>query len=366
MTTAGPTASPAATPTGSPLGQVDATLKAWEREQDLSCATLVTRGGDTVFEGCYGLADRAHDSRVTPRTRFGLASVTKMFTAVAVADLVGRGRLTFDTAVVDVLPSGRRPSTLREDVTVHHLLSHTSGIADYAEEDEDLPGYVEDYGSLWTDLPSYRVERPADFLPLFGDLAPYSPPGERYRYSNAGFILLGLVVEEVTGRAYADVVQDRILDRAGMDASGFFRLDEDRPDVAVGYLPPYLPERDVSLPSRTNIYSVPVVGGPDGGLFSTTHDLDRFLRAYSDGTLLGGLTEVMVRPHAAMDGDDGFRTGYGVHLYPDGRYGHGGGDPGVEVLVHRWPERDMHLVVLCNMEGLAAEVRDLLVESLLT
>ena len=273
-----------------------------------------------------------------------------------------RAACRVEQPVVDLLPPERRPSTLRDDVTVHHLLCHTSGIADYAEEDEDTPGYVEDYAALWRDLPCYRVERPADFLPLFGDRPPYRPPGERYQYSNAGFVLLGLVLEDVTGRAYTDVVQERVLDRAGMRASGFLRLDEANPDVAVGYLPRSAPDGGAAegpeRPWRTNVHSIPVVGGPDGGAFATARDLDRFLLAYDDGTLLGDLRDVALHPHVDMDGTDGFRSGYGVHLYPDGRYGHGGGDPGVEVLIHRWPADDLDLVVLCNGEGLAGPVRD--------
>ena len=200
-------------------------------------------------------------------------------------------------------------------MSVHHLLCHTSGIADYAEEDEDSAGYLEDYAALWIDRPSYLIERPADFLPLFADRPAYRPPGQAFQYSNAGYILLGLVIEQVAGTSYQEAVQARVFDPAGMTASGFFRLDEAVPDVATGYLALASPD----LPRRTNIYSIPVVGTSDGGAMSTTGDLDRFLRAYADGTLLGGLTEVMLRPHA--DASDGFFEGYGVHLYPDGRLG---------------------------------------------
>ena len=331
---------------------LESLLRDWERTRDLSGAVLVTHAGRAVLERCYGLADRAGGTPVTPRTRFGLASVTKLFTAVAVADQVVAGRLRFEDRVVDVLPTARRPSTLRDEVTVHHLLTHTSGIADYAEEDDSLPTYVADYGALWQDRPSYRMLRPADFLPLFGDRPPYRAPGERWQYSNAGYVVLGLVVEEVTGRPYVDVVQERVFDRAGMSASGFFRLDEARPDVAVGYLPRASPE----APWRTNVYSSPVVGGADGGAFSTTGDLDRFLRALDDGTLLGPARDTVLRRH--VDAWDGYASGYGVLHYPDGRWGHGGGDPGVEVLVQRFPADDVDVVVLCNGEGLAGDVRD--------
>ena len=326
-------------------------LRQWERERDLSGTVLLTQGGRTVLEECFGMADRAAGVPVTPRTRFGLASATKPFTAVAVADLVAQGRLGFHDAIVDLVPAQRRPATLRPDVTVHHLLTHTSGIADYFEEDEESPGYADDYAALWTDRPSYRMLRPADFLPLYGDLAPYRGPGERWQYSNAGYVLLAQVVEEVAGRPFTDVVRDRVLDRAGMTASGFFRLDEARPDVAVGYLTPYTD----GPPWRTNVYSVPVIGGGDGGAFSTARDLDLFLRRLADGTLLGATRDAVLARHA--DAGAGYWSGYGVLHHADGRYGHGGGDPGVEVQVERYPDDDANLVVLCNVVGVVDDVR---------
>ncbi len=327
------------------------TLREWEGGRDLSAAVLLTSAGETLLQVCLGDADRANRVPITPATRFGLASVTKMFTAVATVDLVAQGRLDFGTRVVDVLPEGRRPSTLLPEVTVHHLLCHTSGIADYFEEEPPDGSEEGDYAALWTGRPTYSMERPADFLPLFGDLAPYWPPGERYWYSNAAYILLGLVLEEVAGAPYAEVVQDRVFDRAGMAASGFLRLDDVLPDVATGYV------RGPDGGWRTNHFSTPVVGGADGGAYSTCADLDRFLTAYDDGTLLGDLRDVVLHPHA--DAGDGYFEGYGVHLLPNGAFGHGGGDPGVDVRVQRWPDQRVNLVVLANTEGLAGEVRDL-------
>jgi CubicO group peptidase (beta-lactamase class C family) len=330
-------------------------LSSWGETRDLSGAMLLTRGGERVLETCVGYADRATRTPVTPATRFGIASVTKMFTACAVVGLVRDGLVAFETPVVDVLPADRRPSTLLPEVSVHHLLCHTSGIADYCEEDEDSPAHLADYAELWRDLPSCAVTQPADFLPLFGDLPPYRQPGERCQYSNAGFIVLGLVIEELTGQAYPDVVQQRVFAPAGMSDSGFFRLDEPVPDVAVGYR-----RASPDGPWRSNVYSIPVIGSADGGAMCTARDLDRFLRAYADGTLLGPLRELVLTRHAEVG--DGRGEGYGVHLYPDGRYGHGGGDPGVEALLHRWPEDDVHLAVLVNAEvGLAGEVRDAMV-----
>lgn len=119
-----------------------------EAEQGFSGILRVTRGEEVIFESCHGMANRAGRIPVRPATRFGTASLSKMFTAIGVLDAAGRGELALDDAIVDLLPEGKRPNTIRKDVAVHHLLSHTSGIGDYFEEDEDLPGYREDYGAL--------------------------------------------------------------------------------------------------------------------------------------------------------------------------------------------------------------------------
>ncbi len=329
------------------------TFRRWVDERDLAGTVLLTERGRTVFEGCYGPADRSSGAPVTPATRFGLASVTKMVTAATVLGLVRQGLLDLHRPLVELLPAGRRPSTLHPGVTAHHLLCHTSGIADYCEEDEASPGYVEDYGSLWDERPSYRMLTPADFLPMFGDLPPYRAPGERWQYSNAGFVLLALLVEEVAGRPFPDVVGEHVLGPAGMHDSGFLRLDEAHPDVAVAYLP----RRSTEDPWRSNVYRVPVVGGGDGGMLATARDLDRFLTAHGDGTLLGPLHGTATAPHADLPGTSGLRMGYGVYLWPDGRTGHDGGDPGVEAVVLRWPQEEANLVVLCSTEGVMSAVR---------
>lgn len=336
---------------------VDDRMRAQAAENDVSGSVLLTQAGQTIFHGCYGLANRAAGVPIGPGTRFGLASVTKMFTAVAVADQMSAGRLSLDDRVVELLPPEARPTTLHPDLTLAHLLLHTSGIADYAEEDDKVPSYLEDYASLWLERPNYRMLRPLDFLPLFGDLPPYRPPGQSWQYSNAGYILLGIVLEHVTGRAYVDLVQDRVFDRADMSATGFFRLDEPHADVAVGYLDPESP----GAIRRTNVYSVPVIGGADGGAFSTVTDLDRFLHRVADGSLMGGLTEEMLEPREKLG--DGYRHAYGFLVYPDGRFGHGGGDPGVQCLVHRFPDADANLVVLCNVEAWAGDLRDAVLET---
>jgi CubicO group peptidase (beta-lactamase class C family) len=224
-----------------------------------------------------------------------------------------------------------------------------SGIRDYFEEEES-----DDYEALWRDRPCYAMRRPADFLPLFGDLEPLRPPGVRLQYSNAGYVVLGLLIEELSARPYSEAVQAAVFAPAGMDRSGFFALDEVNEDVATGYQAPV-----DDGPWRSNIYGLPVVGGADGGAFSCARDIDRFLRAYADGVLVD--PGPMLTPRAPLA--DGIDMGYGVYLYRDGRFGHGGGDPGVSVLAAHHRGTGVSSIVLSNVPGTTVAVRDLLLEA---
>jgi D-alanyl-D-alanine carboxypeptidase len=320
-------------------------LEALVTEQGFSGNVLVTRGAHPLLEFSGGLADRASGAPVRLGTRFELASLSKPFTAAALLSCVRDGLLRPTDLVNDVLPAQRRPRTLDPAVTVHHLLTHTSGIGDYAEEDEDRPHYVADYGSIWVDRPMYRMERPDDFLPLYTDLTPIFSPGAEFHYSNGGYVLLGAVLEQVTGQPFPEAVAERVFRPAGMDATAYLRSDEANPDVAVGY-----PPQEGDGPWRSNIFSVPVIGGGDGGGHSTVGDLDRFLRAIGSGDLLGPeVTALMLEPHAAVD--EGWAMGYGLFMGPMGGFGHGGGDPGVETGARYLPEPDIAWVILCNGEG---------------
>ena len=316
-----------------------------EAEEELSGILRVTRGDEVVYESVHGMANRADRIPVRRSTRFGTASLGKMFTALAVLDAAGRGELRLDDPVVSLLPPQRRPRTLRDDVTVHHLLSHTSGIADYFEEDEGLPGYREDYGALWEELPTYRVRDYVALLPLFADLPPVCPPGTDYHYSNAGYVLLGILLAEVSGLPFAEAVAARVFAPAGMGSSGYLAMDEVHPDVAQGYLRPLTP----GGPWRTNVFSVPAVGGGDGGALVTAEDVERCLRAVASGGVWRGVTpELVLTPRTPASG--GWSAGYGVEVRDDGVFGKDGGDPGVAAVSRYDPATDTTVVLLANVD----------------
>lgn len=331
-----------------------------ETEQGFSGILRVTRGAEVVLESCHGMANRADRIPVTGRTRFGTASLSKMFTAIGILDAAGRGELALDDAVVDLLPADRRPSTLRGDVTVHHLLSHTSGIADYFEEDEDLPGYRDDYAALWDALPTYRVRDDVTLLPLFADLPPICPPGTAYHYSNAGYVLLGILLAEASGMPFADAVHTRVFAPAGMTDCGYFALDEAHPDIAQGHLRPVVP----GGPWRTNVFSVPAVGGGDGGALVTAADVDRFLRAVQHGGVWRGVTPELVLTRRATSSQQ-WSVGYGIDIRHDGAFGKDGGDPGVAAVSRYQSASDTAVVLLANVDWEETAGLDTLVGSLI-
>src|SRR5262249_43958844 len=153
--------------------------------------------------GAYGYANRAWKAANTLETRFDTASITKLFTAVATLQLIDRNLLAFDTRAIEFL--GLEGTSISRDVNVFHLLTHSSGIGDDADEEEG-----ESYEELWKTRPNYSVTETADFLPQFVHKPPNFSPGQGCRYCNCGYVLLGLLIERAGGLPYRDYVRRNI------------------------------------------------------------------------------------------------------------------------------------------------------------
>ncbi len=245
-----------------------------EAAQRSNFSGVVSVTGDGIrLQQAYGFADRANriPNRVT--TRFGIASGTKYLTALAIGSLIDRGMFRIDARVRDLVPFNL--PCLGHDATVAHLLEHTSGIYDYYDEE-----LVEDFDNYHVAIPWNFLTTPRDYLPLFGDREMKFAPGERFSYSNGGYIMLGVLVEEVTGRLFREVVADDVLAPACMGRSGFFALNQLPGDTALGYM-----ELDEGG-WRTNVYNLPRVGASDGGIFATADDLDRLWRAFANDAVV--------------------------------------------------------------------------------
>ncbi|MGX7828426.1 serine hydrolase domain-containing protein [Actinokineospora sp. 24-640] len=327
------------------MGELRQWLDGRVGRHEFSGVVLVWRDGAPVFSYAGGTAHRGHGVPVREDTRFAVASVTKMVTAAAALKLVERGALGLRQPLVEILPEEHRPAALTDRHTLHHLLSHTSGLTNYFDdEDETHDSFI----ACWDRVPTYHIRRAADMLPLFADLPAQSEPGERYQYSDVNFLLAGLVIEAVTGKPYAEVVAAEVLSPAGMSDSAFDALDEDPVRLATGYLHSDAPYETW----RSNIFSVTATGMPDGGMITTAPDLARLVDAILGDTLVGAdLRGQMTRPQGPPSDDDE-QYGYGMLLnLDDGEVavlGHGGGDPGVSAVVAHHRAAATTVVVISN------------------
>ncbi|TQS70555.1 serine hydrolase [Ornithinibacillus gellani] len=304
---------------------------------DFSGTILVKKQGQVLIEKGYGYRNRAEqlDNRV--ETRFGIASGCKLFTGIAICQLAEKGKLSFDQQVKDLLPYSL---PYADDVTVHQLLTHTSGIADYFDEE-----IMDDFEALWVQRPMYHIRNLESFLPLFEKEAKMYQPGERFHYNNAGYILLGLIVEKVSNQSFSDYVQEHIFQPAGMERSGYFEMDKLPDNTALGYV------EETDGMYKTNIYSLPVKGGSDGGAYTTVHDMGRLWDALMHHRLLNETnTKLLLHPHAYSDQEEDF-YGYGVWIDQEVegmKYHIMGYDPGVSFHAVHYPKYDVTAVVCSN------------------
>jgi CubicO group peptidase (beta-lactamase class C family) len=322
-----------------------------EAEERFSGVAQITHRSSPVFSAAFGYASRSWGIRNTLDTRFDTASITKLFTAAAILQLIDGKRLAFETGVIDFL--GLEGTAISRDVNVYQLLTHSSGIGDDADEEAG-----ESYEALWRTRPNYSVMGTRDFLPQFIHKAPNFPPGQGCRYCNCGYILLGLLIEKASGTTYHDYVRQNIFDRAGMDHSDFLSLDRVHENVAEG-CDPLRDEAGRIIGWRKNIYSFPPIGSPDAGAYVTAGDLDRFLEAMRGGELLSPkLTSAFFTPqvrHGAMDGGSQ-HYGHGLWFLVDGDgqvvfCEKEGINPGVSGLIRHYPRDEVTVVLLSNMEA---------------
>ena len=187
-----------------------AQIEAPGAERGFSGVCLATVAGKLAFSHATGFAHRGHRVPNTLTTRFAVASVTKMVTAAAALSLVDDGRLDLTTPLIELLPPELLPRDVSPQLTTHHLLSHTSGIASYFDEDvQDWAPYL----SCWDVVPTYHVRSARDLVALFADKQALAPPGDHMHYTNANFILVGLVCEHVTDAPFSAVVEDPSFDQ---------------------------------------------------------------------------------------------------------------------------------------------------------
>jgi CubicO group peptidase (beta-lactamase class C family) len=310
-----------------------------------SGTVLVAKDGKPIYTSAGGLASRAFGVSNRLDTKFNLGSMNKMFTAVAVAQLAQQGKLAFDDPLVKHLPDYPNQEVARK-VTLHHLLTHTSGIGDYFNE-------------KYMETSKDRFRAVADYFPLFVDKPLAFEPGKEFRYSNAGFMVLGAVVQKVSGQDYFDYVREHIYRPAGMVNTDAYEMDHDTPNLAVGYTTELPQTGKLGSRKKNNLYLHVVKGGPAGGGFSTVEDLLCFANALTGHKLLDAKhTEVILTGKVRPGRGDDSQYGYGFSAEQDHGtriVGHGGGFPGINSDLNIYLDRGYVVAVMSNCDPPAAQ-----------
>ncbi|MGB2992600.1 MAG: serine hydrolase [Paenisporosarcina sp.] len=309
-----------------------------QSNNQFSGTAFVKNEDQVIVEVSYGYSNRSELIKNQTDTRYGIASGCKLFTSIAICQLVEEGEISFDSTIRDCIDE--KFPHFDETITIHQLLTHTSGIPDYFDEE-----VMDDFEELWINNPMYHIRCLKDFLPLFQNKNMKSAVGERFHYNNAGYILLGLIVEQASGLTFTDYVEKRIFKKAGMKDSGYFAFDSLPERVALGYID------NADGTWKSNIYSLPVKGGSDGGAFVTVTDMSRFWEALINYRLINkALTIQLLTAHTQVKEDSFY--GYGVWIKKNGslisKYHIMGYDPGVSFHSAYYPESSFKLVVCSN------------------
>ncbi len=288
-----------------------ATLDQFVRSSDFSGCLTISDGAAIFFDECRGLADRAFAVPVDQQTKFRIGSMNKMFTAVAIAQLVEAGKLSWDSTLAELVPEYPDQAAAAK-ITVWQLLHHTAGIGDFF-----VPEFFQN---------REKFVDPADYLDLIARQPRAGEPGGDWNYSNAGYILLGRIVENRSGENYFDYIQRHIFVPAGMTASGFDSLADVTPNLATGY---FL-DGPFSTEWKANWMTLPFKGSPAGGGYSTNADLLRFAAALRGGKLVKAPTLDKMFADAVPAGPGAYAAGFGDRP-SHGRHirGHAGGAPGM-------------------------------------
>lgn len=315
---------------------IAAHLKAEFEAGRFSGAVLVARGDTLIHGEAIGLADRRTGRPLTLDTPVNLGSINKMFTGIAIARLQAAGKLDWQDTVGKHLPDFPN-AAIRDQVTLHQLLTHSSGVGDYFNATHD---------ARRAELDTQR-----EFLQLFVDQPLQFAPGAGLAYSNGGVVILGLVIEALGGGDYYQHIRDQVYRPAGMAHADHYRRDD--AGIARGYV------RAADGTWQDNADGLSLRGSAAGGGYASANDLWAFSRALSDGRLLAReQLETLWTPHQAMGPMAyGYLTSLGGT--PGRRWiGHDGGAPGISAAFMHYPDNGLAIIVLSNQDRGAEAMRE--------
>ena len=337
-------------PARTPSGMIEAPLT--EKEliqmvQDLgerliardifSGTLLIAKGDEVLLTKVGGEASKSYHVPNNIDTKFNLGSMNKMFTATSIVQLAEKGLLNFQDPISKYVDESWLPKNITDKVTIHHLLTHTSGLGSYFNET-----YWKSSRELFRKVDDYK--------PLIKEEKLAFEPGTKFQYSNTGMFLLGVVIEKVTGQSYFDYVRKNIYEPAGMKNTDSYEMDYPVENLAIGYSP------DWKSPYhwQNNLYKHVLKGGPAGGGFSTVGDLFKFARALQTGKLVKPESlSLMWKDYTGAN----YGYGFGVEEGPNGKVvGHSGGFDGINANLNIYLDKGYIVAVLSNYDMGASPV----------
>lgn len=332
---------------------MDKYLEDMVADNRFSGTVLIAKDGTPFYTRVYGEASKRYNILNKLDTKFNLGSMNKMFTGVAIMQLVEQGKLSIDDKVGKFLPDLPHKE-IADKVTIHHLLSHTSGMQDYWDELFD---------AHWWEIKT--VDQMAELL--FDDSLLFEP-GSDFHYSNSGPIVLGMIIEKITGQSYFDYIRENIYKPAGMINSDCYEMDRPVPNLAIGYTKVnYDGSSDPDDDWRNNLFLHAGKGGPAGGGFSTVEDLLQFAISLRENKLISQESfDLMTTIKTEMRPGRGY-----AYLFQDKTVngqrivGHGGGAPGINANLAVFLDSGYTVAVMANYDGAASTVSRK-VEELLT
>jgi len=322
------------------LKDLDAYVTKETEEERFSGVILLAKSGISFYKKAYGLASRRFLVPNRVDTKFNIGSMNKMFTAVAIAQLVEDGKLSFNDPIGIYLDKEWITQDAGEKVKIHHLLTHTSGFGSFFNDkffkaSKELFRYVNDYKCL-------IVDEKIQF-----------EPGSKFSYSNTGFMLLGAIVEKVTGQDYFDYIRENIYLLANMHNSDCFEMDKPVSNLAIGY--GKVKEKDGKEHWENNLYKHSIRGGPAGGGFSTAEDLLNFSIAIRSNKLIKEEMLNILITEVPNTGKGSMKLGYGFIIQNRGKmgriFGHAGGFFGISSTLDMYLNSSYTIVILSNCSG---------------
>ena len=294
------------------------------KNDDFSGVVLIAKNDKPVLAKAFGLANKESNTPNKLDTKFNLGSINKVFTQISIGQLAKQGKISYDDKLGKYLPDYPNKEAA-EKVTVRHLLQMTSGVGDI-------------FGDKYMATPKEKLRNIKDFIPLFSDKPLAFEPGSKNQYSNGGYILLGAIIEKVTGKSYYDYVRENIFKPVGMTNTEYFESDKTTSNMAEGYTTEGV-KTDNKTKRHNNLDTRPARGSSAGGGYSTAEDLLKFSLALQTGKIQNSELAPM------QQSSNGKFTGLGI----------AGGSPGVNAALEIMPETGYTVIVLSNYDPPSAE-----------